>query len=191
VLTSGYKAEFGHGSGGIVNVLTKSGTNDWHGTASLFHRNYVLDTSDVPQSDVPFLLRWDTSATIGGPLVKDRVFFFGAAERIRESRQTNFQFPPDFPPSLEREEEMINNHGQTYETRGFTRFDEQLGYHRLTQEINLTNTHLTDEGDQPSLRVNEDQRRLMLGIPRHNDVGRPEQSVPSKRLRSISRRAFG
>jgi len=59
---------------------------------------------------------------------------------------------------------MINNHGQTYETRGFTRFDEQLGYHRLTQEINLTNTHLTDEGDQPSLRVNEDQRRLMLGI---------------------------
>lgn len=164
VLTSGYKAEFGHGSGGIVNVLTKSGTNDWHGTVSLFHRNYVLDTSDVPQSDVPFLLRWDTSATIGGPLVKDRVFFFGAAERIRESRQTNFQFPPDFPPSLEREEEMINNHGQTYETRGFTRFDEQLGHHRLTQEINLTNTHLTDEGDQPSLRVNEDQRRLMLGI---------------------------
>jgi hypothetical protein len=128
VLTSGYKAEFGHGSGGIVNVLTKSGTNDWHGTASLFHRNYVLDTSDVPHSDVPFLLRWDTSATIGGPFVKDRVFFFGAAERIRESRQTNFQFPPDFPPALEREEEMINKHGQTYETRGFTRFDEQLGH---------------------------------------------------------------
>src|SRR6266403_224516 len=42
VLTAGYKAEFGHGSGGIVNVLTQSGTNDWHGTASLFHRNYVL-----------------------------------------------------------------------------------------------------------------------------------------------------
>ncbi len=176
VLTSGYKAEFGHGSGGIVNVLTKSGTNDWHGTASLFHRNYVLDTSDVPHADVPFLLRWDTSATLGGPLVKDRVFFFGAAERIREARQTNFQFPPDFPPSLEREEEMINKHGQIYETRGFTRFDEQLGHHRLTQEINLTNTHLTDEGDEPSLRVNEDQRRLMLGI--HDTVTWGDASDP-------------
>jgi len=176
VLTSGYKAEFGHGSGGIVNVLTKSGTNDWHGTASHFHRNYVLDASDVPHSDVPFLLRWDTSATIGGPLVKDRVFFFGAAERIRESRQTNFHFPSDFPPSLEREEEMINKRGQTYETRVFTRFDEQLGHHRLTQEINLTNTHLTDEGDQPSLRVNEDQRRLMLGI--HDTVTWGDLSNP-------------
>lgn len=164
VLTSGYKAEFGHGSGGIVNVLTKSGTNDWHGTASLFHRNYVLDSSDVPDADVSFLLRWDTSATLGGPLIKDHVFFFGAAERIRESRQTNFQFPPDFPPSLQQQEEQINHHGQTYETRGFAKLEEQLGRHRLTQEMNLTNTHLTDEGDQPSLRVNGDQRRLMLGI---------------------------
>ena len=100
VLTSGYKAEFGRGSGGIVNVVTKSGMNDWHGSVSLFHRNYLLDTPDVPDSSVPFLLRWDTSATISGPLIKDRVFFFGAAERIRETRQSNFQYPADFPPSL-------------------------------------------------------------------------------------------
>ena len=104
VLTSGYKAEFGRGSGGIVDVVTKSGSNEWHGSFSLFHRNYLLDTPDVPDSNVPFLIRWDGSATIGGPLVKDRVFFFGAVERIRESRQSNFQFPSDFPPSLQQEE---------------------------------------------------------------------------------------
>ena len=51
VLTSGYKAEFGRGSGGIVNVVTKSGANDWHGSASLFHRNYLLDTPDVPNNE--------------------------------------------------------------------------------------------------------------------------------------------
>src|SRR6202521_4988873 len=109
VLTAGYKAEFGRGSGGIINVATKSGTNRWHGSASLYHRNYVLDTTDVSNTSVPFLLRWDTSATIGGPLRKDRVFFFGAAERIRETRQTIFQYPADFPPSLKLEEESINN----------------------------------------------------------------------------------
>ena len=102
VLTSSYKAEFGRGSGGIVNVATKSGTKDWHGSASLFHRNYLLDTPDVSNTSVPFLLRWDTSATTGGPLVRDRVFFFGAAERIRETRQTNFQYPADFPLSLKQ-----------------------------------------------------------------------------------------
>src|SRR5262249_43506028 len=98
VLTSGYKAEFGRGSGGIVNVVTKSGANDWHGTASVFHRNSVLDSADTPHSTAPFLLRWDLGAAAGGSFAKDRVYFLGAAERIRETRQTNFQFPADFPP---------------------------------------------------------------------------------------------
>jgi len=164
VLTSGYKAEFGRGSGGIINVATKGGTNDWHGSASFFHRNYQLDTADVPDTEVPFLLRWDTSATFSGPLVKERLFFFGAAERIRESRQSNFQYPADFPPSLQSQEEAINKHGETYETRGFARLDEVLGHHRLTEELNLTNAHFADIGDQPSSRSDVDQRRLMLGI---------------------------
>jgi len=164
VLTSGYKAEFGRGSGGIVNVVTKSGTNEWHGSASLFHRNYMLDTPDVAHSAVPFLSRWDTSATIGGPFVKDRVFFVGAAERIRESRQSNFQFPADFPASLKLEEQSINKHGETYESRAFTRLDEVVGRHRLTEEMNVTNAHLTDDGDQPSLRLNNERRWLMVGV---------------------------
>lgn len=164
VLTSGYNAEFGRGSGGIINVVTKGGTNEWHGSAALFHRNYLLDTSDVANATVPFLLRWDTSATAGGPFIKDKVLFFGAAERIRESRQSNFQYPADFPPSLEAQEEAINNHGETYETRAFARLDEMLGRHRLTEELNLTNAHFADLGDQPSGRSDVGQRRLMLGL---------------------------
>jgi len=176
VLTAGYKAEFGRGSGGIVNVATKSGMNDWQGSASLYHRNYLLDTPDVPNSSVPFLLRWDTSATIGGPLVRDRVFFFGAAERIRQTRQSNFQYPGDFPLSLKQEEESINKHGETYETRSFARLDEVFGHHRLTEEINLNNAHLTDSGDQPSGRSDTDQRRMMLGI--HDTVMWGDDSNP-------------
>jgi len=164
VLTSGYTAEFGRGSGGIINVVTKSGTNEWHGSASLFHRNYLLDAPDVPHSNPPFLLRWDLGAAAGGPILKDHVFFFGAAERIRESRQTNFQFPADFPPSLQQQEESINKHAETFESRGFARLDELVGRHRLIQELNLTNAHFTDDGDQPSSRLDHNLRRLMFGV---------------------------
>jgi Carboxypeptidase regulatory-like domain/TonB dependent receptor-like, beta-barrel len=164
VMTSGYKAEFGRGSGGIVNAATKSGTNAWHGSTSLFHRNSALDSADVQDSSVPFLRHWATSGTIGGPLVKDRAFLFGAAEKIRETRESNFQYPEDFPLALERIEESIDRPGEVSESRGFVKLDEALGRHRLTQELNITNAHLDDSGDQPSTRSNVAQRRLMIGL---------------------------
>ena len=80
VLTAGYKAEFGHGSGGVINVISKSGTNDWHGLASAFYRNSHLDSSNsdlVNNGAVPFLQRWDPTFQFGGPIKKDKVFMFG------------------------------------------------------------------------------------------------------------------
>ena len=173
VITSGYEAEFGHGSGGVVNVLSKSGTNDWHGAASFFHRNYKLDSSDSPLvlgGSVPFLLRYDPSIQIGGPIRKDKVFFFVSAERILESRQLNFQFPSATPPILVQLETPLNLHTKTYDTRARARLDEQLGHHRVSEQMNLTNTHVTDflpllqAIDLPSTRNNLDSRRLMLGF---------------------------
>src|SRR6267154_2019027 len=176
VVTSGYKAEFGHGSGGVINVVSKNGTNDWHGGASFFHRNYKLDSSDsakVLNGRVPFLLRWDPSAQLGGPILKDKIFFFGSAERILESRQLNFQFPAATPPILVQFESPFNLHSQTFDTRVRAKLDEQYGHHRLSQQMNLTNTHVTDflpllqARNLPSTRNNLDARRLMLGF---NDV---------------------
>jgi hypothetical protein len=173
VITSSYEAEFGHGSGGVVNVLSKSGTNEWHGGASFFHRNYKLDTSDSPlvlAGNAPFLLRYDPSVQIGGPIRKDKIFFIASAERILESRQLNFQFPPATPPILIQLETPINLHTKTYDTRARARLDEQLGHHRVSQQINLTNTHVTDflpllqAINLPSTRNNLDSRRLMLGF---------------------------
>lgn len=170
VITAGYKAEFGHGSGGIINVVSKSGTNEWHGGASYFHRNYKLDSSNVPNKKTPFLLRHDPSVQLGGPILKDRVFFFGSAERIRESRDLNFQFPPGTPDSLVRFEEPFNQPSRIYDTRLRAKLDEHVGRHHFTQQINLTNTHVTDflplsaALNLPSTRNNIDSRRLMLGF---------------------------
>jgi hypothetical protein len=173
VLTGSYNAEFGHGSGGVINVVSKSGTNNWHGGGSFFHRNYKLDSSDstgVLGGGVPFLLRWNPSAQLGGPFIKDKVFFFGSAERILESRQLNFQFPPATPPILVQLETPFDLHAKTYDTRVRGKLEEQFGHHRLSQQLNLTNTHVTDflpllkAVSLPSTRDDLDARRLMLGF---------------------------
>jgi hypothetical protein len=171
VITAGYKAEFGHGSGGIINVVSRSGTNDLHGGISFFHRDSVFDSSDISgQSSAPFLLRYDPSGQFGGPIVKDKVFFFLSGERIRESRSLNFQFPANIPQSLIDFETPFNRHSQTYDTRIRGKVDEQLGRHRLTEQYNYTNTHITDflplsaALNLPSTRNNIDSRHSMFGL---------------------------
>ncbi len=170
VLTSGYSAEFGHGSGGVVNVVSKGGTSHWHGLLSAFHRNSVFDSSDVSGTRAPFLLRWDPSANVGGPILRDRVFFFGSVERIHESRQLNFVFPPNTPGFLQTREETFDQHNQSFETRTFLKLDEQLGRHRVTEQMNLINGHVTnflplsEAVNLPSTRTDSDSRYLMLGF---------------------------
>jgi outer membrane receptor protein involved in Fe transport len=170
VLTAGYTAEFGHGSGGVVNVVSKGGTSQWHGLLSAFHRNSALDSSDVSGKSKPFLLRWDPSANVGGPILHDRVFVFGSLERIRESRQLNFNFPPNTPYFLQVREETFDQHNQTFETRSFLKLDEQIGRHRFTEQMNLVNSHgtnflpLSEAVNLPSTRTDYDSRHLMLGF---------------------------
>jgi hypothetical protein len=180
VVTGSYKAEFGHGSGGIINVLSKGGTNNWHGGASFFHRNYKLDSSDSPlvlAGRAPFVLSYDPSAQFGGPILKDKIFLFGSVERILESRQLNFQFPQNTPPTLIQLETPFNLHTKTFDTRARAKLDEQVGHHRLSQQFNLTNTHVKDflpllqAINLPSTRNNLDSRRLLLGFSDTATVG--------------------
>jgi len=86
VLTSNYSAEYGKSSGGVVNAITRSGTNDFHGSAYEFLRNSVLDARNYfdPSATPPFK-RNQFGASAGGPLNKNRSFIFGAYEGIRQS----------------------------------------------------------------------------------------------------------
>lgn len=85
VVAGGASAEFGRTAGAVINVITKSGTNEIHG--SLFHYQRLealtADTSDgKPLKDFH---REQFGGTIGGPIVKDKIFFFGAFEQILEN----------------------------------------------------------------------------------------------------------
>ena len=86
VLTSTYAAEYGRTSGGVVNAITRSGTNAFHGSAYEFLRNSALDARnffDRTASPLPFK-RNQFGGSVGGPVVKNKTFFFFDYEGYRE-----------------------------------------------------------------------------------------------------------
>lgn len=87
VLTGTYSAEYGRQSGGQVIVTTKSGTNNFHGSAWEFHRNSVFDARNFFQTKKPDFKRNQFGGVIGGPLIKNRTFFFGGYEGQRRGQQ--------------------------------------------------------------------------------------------------------
>jgi hypothetical protein len=89
VLTNTFDAEYGRNSGSIVNVVTKSGTNDFHGNLYEFFRNTVLNANNYcfsPPCQKPKFNQNQFGGTFGGPVKKDRLFFFTSYEgrRIRQ-----------------------------------------------------------------------------------------------------------
>ena len=83
ILTNTFDAEYGRNSGSIVNVVTKSGTNNIHGDVYEFFRNKVLNTKGFFDPSVPDYQQNQFGATLGGPIKKDKTFIFGSYEGNR------------------------------------------------------------------------------------------------------------
>ena len=85
VQTNSYAAEAGRTAGGVVSIITRSGTNKFHGTVYEFFRNDILDGRNVLQTTgrKPELRQNQFGASIGGPIFRDRTFFFGDYEGLR------------------------------------------------------------------------------------------------------------
>ena len=86
VQTNTYSAEFGRSGGAVINASYRSGTNEFHGSAWEFHRNTVLNAVGFfkPIGGKPPLIRNQFGFTFGGPIIKDRTFFFGDYEGFRQ-----------------------------------------------------------------------------------------------------------
>jgi hypothetical protein len=76
-----FKAEFGLATGGMVQVVTKSGSNQLHGTAFEYFRDKALNARGVFETEKPEFRRHQFGGSLGGPIVEDRIHFFGAVER--------------------------------------------------------------------------------------------------------------
>ncbi|HEX3968057.1 MAG TPA: TonB-dependent receptor [Edaphobacter sp.] len=90
IITNGFDAEYGRASGGVVNIVTKSGTNNTHGSAYGFLRNrYIQATNPFSTVYQPAYTRVQAGFTIGGAIVPDKTFYFFSAE-ITRRQETGF-----------------------------------------------------------------------------------------------------
>jgi carboxypeptidase family protein len=91
-LESQFGAEYGRNSGSVINILTKSGSNEWHGSGFEFLRNSALDARNYfnTQPHKSVFQNNNFGASLGGPILRDKTFFFGAYEGQRERVGSDF-----------------------------------------------------------------------------------------------------
>jgi outer membrane receptor protein involved in Fe transport len=159
VITTGYEAEFGRAQGGVANIVTRSGSDQWTGRGFLFARNDRFDASNIPDPSPlpagyvkpkpPTLQRYQWGGTAGGPIAPDRAFFFGSFEKLNETRGINIDASkiPAFVLSGLATPSHVEDFGLAPKSDGFTglfKVDTNLSTaNRLTGSVNrstLTNS---------------------------------------------------
>jgi outer membrane receptor protein involved in Fe transport len=101
ILTHNANAEFGRNTGSTTNIITRSGSNSFHGAAWEFLRNDAMDASDYFTQSVQPLKQNQFGATFGGPILKDKTFFFGYYEGFRNRQGETV--PATVPSLAERQ----------------------------------------------------------------------------------------
>ncbi len=108
VVSSNYSAEYGRAMGGVVNTVTRSGSNEFHGGAFWFYRSTGFDGQDPFSAVVPSEKRNQLGATLGGPIKKDKLFFFLSTEVTRR----------DFPMTSSLNTTAVNGTTRTWNLCG-------------------------------------------------------------------------
>lgn len=88
ILTHSFGAEYGRNAGSVVNVVTKSGTNEWHGGGWLFNRDDSLQARNFFAAQVPKLKQYQYGGSLGGALIKDKLFTFVYTEIFNNEQGT-------------------------------------------------------------------------------------------------------
>ncbi len=110
VLSDGYTAEYGRALGGVVNTVTRSGTNDFHGTAFWFFRNRTLNARDPFAQVNPSEYRHQFGGSLAGHIIRDKLFYFLNTEEQRR------EFP--LTSSISNNPSAINSTTQTWNRCG-------------------------------------------------------------------------
>ena len=134
VIATGAPAEFGRTAGGVVNVVTKSGTNDRHGSLFYFQRLEALTGQLSDGSDLEDFHREQWGGTFGGPLKTDKAFIFAALEGITGNfsrpnlgRQLGDEACPVTNPTVQQHEALINASPDCQRTALLGFFQSQFG----------------------------------------------------------------
>jgi hypothetical protein len=116
VVTSGGIAEFSRASGGFVNIITQSGTNDWRGRAYGFFRNQRFDARNPLASGKDPLTQAQYGVSFGGPISRDRTFLFSNFEQTRRNDAAVITIQPERVDNINARLNQINFPGPRIET---------------------------------------------------------------------------
>ncbi len=109
VITNTFDAEYGRNSGAVINVVTKSGTNDFHGSIYTYVRNQSMDSKGYFDLSTPDDSQLQFGATVGGPIRKDKTFFFLSYEG-RQLRKGISSDRVRVPTQMERNGVLMTPH---------------------------------------------------------------------------------
>src|SRR5205823_489282 len=117
ILTSTYNAEYGRNAGGIVSVVTKSGSNQFHGSAYDYLRNDALNANsffnNANNIKKDILKRNQFGASVGGPVFRDKLFFFSAWQSQRQSQLQTTSKTTVFTPAELNGDFSLSNTART------------------------------------------------------------------------------
>lgn len=154
-----FSPEYGRNSGSVVNIITKSGTNNLHGSLFEYHRNSALDARNffnpAPENKSGFINN-QFGASVGGPIVHDRTFFFAAYEGQRERVASDFTFLVPTPTDIAQGLAIAENDGLNPATRN-TALDKILKFFPTSSTENLQGS-VKDRNDLDNFIVKVDHR---------------------------------
>ena len=140
VVTSGGIAEFGRASGGVVNILTRGGTNDWRGNFYGFFRNQRFDTRNPLAPTKDLLTQAQYGGTASGPLRRERTFFFTNFEQTRRNYSAVLTIAPAAVASINGRLRAMNYGGPLIETGVVpASFDTTNFFARIDHRVNQAN----------------------------------------------------
>ena len=192
VVANGANAEFGRTAGGVVNVITKSGTNQVRGSTFYFQRFEGLTANTSDGKPLTDFHREQFGATVGGPLVRDKAFFFGAFEGIREHLQrSNLSETIGAPcpvsnPTLAANEALINGSGDCQRLA-------LLGFFRTRgQEEGLPVDHdINNNATLAKARLGAECRQQSFGLVQLRLLEEPQPDVRRGDVRQLGERDRG
>jgi hypothetical protein len=191
VVTSGGIAEFGRASGGVVNILTRSGTNDWRGNIYGFFRNQRFDARNPLAPTKDFLTQAQYGGTISGPLKSDRTFFFSNFEQTRRNYSAVITISPAAVNTINNRLRAINYGGPLISTGVVpASFDTTNFFARVDHSINQRNQL---SGRYSLYHINAVNSRTVGGlnaVSRGTGINDTDQTVQVSNVTTISSRSL-
>jgi len=191
VVTSGGIAEFGRASGGVVNILTRSGTNDWHGSVYGFFRNQRFDARNPLAPTKDLLTQAQYGVTASGPVRRDNTFFFSNFEQTRRNYSAVITILPGAVNTINNRLRAVNYPGSLINTGVVAAsFDTTNFFTRIDHSINQRNQLSARYSLYHINAVNSRTVGGLNAVSRGTGLGDTDQTVQASNVTTINDRTL-